>query len=40
MEGFFETHTHTHTRALGGFCRDTGSAAAVVLTMINGKETG
>lgn len=29
-----------HTDTLGGFRGDTGSAPAVVLTMINGKETG
>lgn len=33
-----DSQKHTHT--LGGFCRDTGSAAAVSLTMMNGEETG
>lgn len=33
-------NTQTHTHTLGGLRGDTGSAAAVILTMINGKETG
>lgn len=31
-------HTLTHTHTLGAVCWDTGSGAAVVLTMINGKK--
>lgn len=33
-------HTHTPTRSEGDFYGDTESAAAVVLTMMNGEETG